>query len=213
MKPIGVLWDEAIKGRAAEDVASTFVAFIRNFRDCEKFVFQADNCSGQNKNWFLYTALVNEANRLNGGVKEIILNYFEPGHTLMSADSFHHKVEQAMEKKKGQKISKILSNWLILVGSPSLCDSATFFDFPRGVSNGKYAEAKPKLEDVFVVKFERGSDRVFGKTRHTEEHFKSSQLLQKKLIRNLGTNFPTTKQPRGVPTSKKEGIVQKLTPF
>ena len=96
-KPIGVLWNEAIKGRSAEDVASSFITLIRNFRDCEKFVFLADNCSGQNKNWFLYTALVNKVNRLTTATKEITIKYFEPGHTFMSADSFHHKVEQAMQ--------------------------------------------------------------------------------------------------------------------
>ena len=30
----------------------------------------------------------------------ITLKYFEPGHTFMSADSFHHQVEQKMQKKK-----------------------------------------------------------------------------------------------------------------
>ena len=89
-------------------MASTFIAFIRHFRDWKKFVFWADNCSGQNKNWFLYTALVNEANCPNGTVKEIIICYFEPDHTFMSADSFHHLVEQAMRGKKEWKTSNIL---------------------------------------------------------------------------------------------------------
>ena len=30
----------------------------------------------------------------------ITLKYFEPGYTFMSADSFHHRVEQEMQKKK-----------------------------------------------------------------------------------------------------------------
>ena len=100
MKSVGLLWHKAIRGRSAEDVATTFIAFICHFRDCKKFVFWADNCSGQNKNWFLYTALVNEANYPNGTVKEIIIRYFEPGHMFMSADSFHYLLEQAMRKKK-----------------------------------------------------------------------------------------------------------------
>ena len=82
MKPVGVLWHEAIKGRSAEDVASTFTFFIRSFRDYKKCVFWTDNCSGQNKNWFLYTLLVSEANRINGTVNEIVIKYFESGHTL-----------------------------------------------------------------------------------------------------------------------------------
>jgi hypothetical protein len=42
MKPTSVLWHKAIRGRSAEDVASTFILFVRNFRDCERFVFWAD---------------------------------------------------------------------------------------------------------------------------------------------------------------------------
>ena len=32
-------------------------------------------------------------------ILEIIINYFEPGHTFMSADIFHHQVEMALEKQ------------------------------------------------------------------------------------------------------------------
>lgn len=105
MKPVSVLWNEAKKGRSAEDVASSFIAFIRNMRDREKFIFW-DNFSGQNKNWFLYTALVNQANRPTGAAKEIEIHYFEPGQTFMSADSFRHKVEQAMRKKKCRRFPR-----------------------------------------------------------------------------------------------------------
>ena len=62
MKPVGVLWHEAIKGRSAGDVASTFTISVCNFQDCERFVFWADNCSSQNKNWFLYATLFSEVN-------------------------------------------------------------------------------------------------------------------------------------------------------
>lgn len=33
-------------------------------------------------------------------VEKITFNYFEPGHTFMSADSFHHQVELSLEKKQ-----------------------------------------------------------------------------------------------------------------
>ena len=93
MKLVGVLRHETIKGRSIEDVASTLTFFIQRF-------FWTDNCSGQSKNWFLYTLLVNDANRINDTVNESVIKYFEPGHTFMSTDSFHHKVEQGMKKKK-----------------------------------------------------------------------------------------------------------------
>ena len=65
-----------------------------------KNVFWTDNCSDQNKNWIFYALLVKEANFINVIMNKIVIKYFEPGHTFMSADSFHHKIEQGMKKKK-----------------------------------------------------------------------------------------------------------------
>ena len=61
-KATDVLWHEEIRGRSAADVASTFVSFIRKNRDTKDFIFWLDNCSAQNENWYLYTALLNEVN-------------------------------------------------------------------------------------------------------------------------------------------------------
>ena len=213
MKPTGVLWHEAIKGRSAEDVASTFILFVRNFRDCERFVFWADNCSGQNKNWFLYTAFVNEVNRNNGTVKEIVVKYFEPGHTFMSADSFHHLVEQNMRKQRRVEDFQDFVNLVDSCGKSLVMEYNNFFKFPRGVSQAKYASKKPKLEDVQVVMFKRGSDEMFWKTTHAQKDFQSSQFLQKKYIKSLGNDFECAEQARGVSTAKKENIVSTLCPF
>ena len=60
LKPTGVLWHEAIKGRSAEDVASAFIHFIRKNRDIQSLIFWTGNCSAQNKIWFVFTALANE---------------------------------------------------------------------------------------------------------------------------------------------------------
>ena len=69
LKPTGVLWHETLKGRSAEDVASTFIHFIYKNRDIQSFIFLADNCSAQNKNWFIFTALarVSQILCLHGG--------------------------------------------------------------------------------------------------------------------------------------------------
>ena len=59
---------------------------------------QKGNCTtkcSQNENWTIFTALVDEVNR-PGGLEEIIIRYFEKGHTFMSADSFHHQIEKGM---------------------------------------------------------------------------------------------------------------------
>ena len=99
-KATGVLWHEGVKGRTGADIASTNLKFIRRHRDVKHFIFWADNCSAQNKNWWLYTLLVNEVNGKYSASESIILKYFEPGHTFMSADSFHHLIEQGMRRKR-----------------------------------------------------------------------------------------------------------------
>ena len=89
-KATGVIWHERIRGRSAADVASTFVSFIRKNRDTIDFIFWLDNCSAQNKNWYLYTALLNKINSEGGYASSVTLQYFEPDHTTMSANNFHH---------------------------------------------------------------------------------------------------------------------------
>ena len=69
------------------------------FRDFHNFVIWLDNYAGQNKNWTLYTALTNFVNTTTGPIK-ITLKYFTIGHTFMSADSFHRKVEKEMKDMK-----------------------------------------------------------------------------------------------------------------
>ena len=46
-------------------------------RDVKKFIFWADNCAAQNKNWWLFTALVREVN-ITDGPELITIKYFEP---------------------------------------------------------------------------------------------------------------------------------------
>ena len=60
-----------------------------------------------------------------------------------------------------------------------------FFEFPKGVSQAKYAQNKPKLEDVQVVKFVRGSNQIYWKNDHRDNNFKSLRFLQKKSMKNL----------------------------
>ena len=115
----------------------------------------------------------------------IILKYFEPGHTFMSADSFHHKVELAMRQKKRvedfQDFVDIVNN----CGRALVMSFDYFFEFPKSVSQAKYAQNKPKLQDVRVVKFVRGSNQICWKNDHRDNNFKSSSILQKKYEKSI----------------------------
>ena len=68
-------------------------------RNCKQFLFYADNCGAQNKNWTLFTGMVALVNE-EGGPESITVKYLEKGHTFMSADSFHARIEAEMRKKK-----------------------------------------------------------------------------------------------------------------
>jgi len=57
-----------------------------------------DNCSAQNKNWCFLTFLIYIINSEEISANEINLHYFQPGHSFMSADHFHHQVELSMKR-------------------------------------------------------------------------------------------------------------------
>ena len=107
-KGIGVLWHKGIAGRSASEVASTFINIVRSsrLRDFKHVTFWADNCSGQNKNWYLFSALVNEVNRPDGNAESITVIFFEPGHMFMSAGSFHSMVERYQEKEETTRLPR-----------------------------------------------------------------------------------------------------------
>ena len=72
-KVTDVLWHETTKGRSVPSEASTYIKFIRENRDISHFIFWSDNCSGQYKNWYLYTLLPNEVSSENSSAKTITL--------------------------------------------------------------------------------------------------------------------------------------------
>ncbi|KAJ8049568.1 hypothetical protein HOLleu_02356 [Holothuria leucospilota] len=57
--------DPNISGRNAEDVMSAYSKVIRDVqnRDSEHFNFWTDNCTAQNKNWTLFTGMIEKAMR------------------------------------------------------------------------------------------------------------------------------------------------------
>ncbi|CAH1106646.1 unnamed protein product [Psylliodes chrysocephalus] len=95
--PTAVLWHEAVSGRSKEDQISTFYAFLLSARDKKNIVLWLDNCFSQNENWSLFTFFIYIVNSNEVLLDKLVVKYFEPGHTFMSADSFHHNVEKSFE--------------------------------------------------------------------------------------------------------------------
>lgn len=213
-KATGVIWHEGIRGRTGQDVASVFVTFLRKQEEAKYVTIWLDNCSAQGKNWWLYTALVQEVNRSYGNLDSICLKYFEPGHTFMSADSFHHLVEKGIKKKR--KLENF-EDFVKIVEDEGKALEMKYDDFiliPRGVSQGNYAKNKPRLENVRIVKFYKGSFKIHWKSDYDEVRFSSAEFLQRKIEKSIksGFLFPPQCQPRGVNTQKIENIIQVLCP-
>ncbi len=95
-----VPWNSSIAGRGQHEIISAYYHFFMHFRDFEKIILFLDNCSSQNKSWAFYCFLTYIVNSVEVNVQEIEINYFEPGHSFMSADSFHARVEKSMKQMK-----------------------------------------------------------------------------------------------------------------
>ena len=93
-----VLWYEAISGRNAEDVASSYLKIIER-SGAPEITFWTDNCSGQNKNWFLFTTLAKCVNQ-GWGPNLLRMKYLEKGHTFMRAGVIHDQIGKLMKKAK-----------------------------------------------------------------------------------------------------------------
>lgn len=98
-KSISVIWHEGIAGRKAEEAASAYVKALQHECGIKHAIYWVDNCTAQNQNWCPLSALVAVVNDSTSALEDVTLKFFEPGHTFMSADSFHHGVEKEMKKR------------------------------------------------------------------------------------------------------------------
>jgi len=90
---VSVLWHEVIAGRSASDIASTFITAMKQEPKIAHFTFWMDNCSAQIKNWTIFSAVVAHVNS-KSGPQSVTFKFLLTGHTFMSADAFHAKVEK-----------------------------------------------------------------------------------------------------------------------
>ena len=218
--PVGILWHEGLMGRNDEDVASAYIKFMKvgDVRDYKEFVIWADNCTGQNKNWTLFTALVWFVNQTSGPNK-VTLKYFVKGHTFMSADHFHKDVESAMRHEEKVCDWEDFTSCVKKHGKAVDMQIENFFDFPNALSMGKASkETKPLLADVYVAEFRKGSPNWFYKLSHADD-FKAHDFLQnqrpKKYRERIlaGTCNFENKKVRGINEVKRQHIIDKLGPL
>lgn len=199
-----------MSGRKAKDVTSSYVKVMREVGE-KNIVFWADNCTGQNKNYILYTALLHEVNT-ESCPETVTIKYLEKGHTFMAADSVHGAIGRSM--KRHERISDF--------GDFSkICDTATkstevllmspsdFYSFSSGCRprTTRGSQELPTLGGLCEVRFIKGQSAMYYKCSFSEE-YKDCLFLRNKF--DLFEYPETLNAPRGIPGKKLEGIVKLL---
>lgn len=216
VKPLAVVWHEAISGRKKEDIISTFYKYFLSNSKVKKFSMFLDNCSAQNKNWTLFGFLVHLINSNVIEAEFIEFFYFEPGHTFMSADFFHHQVEQSLKTMK--KVYDF-ENFKIAVQKANSQNVSVenmnfqdFYQWPTYHSYSKISKAEPRpyIADIVYVRAERGSKVLKYKTDLSSNDELVMDFLQVKYMRR-DIPLPSTKSGnRGILRSRKQNIIDKL---
>jgi hypothetical protein len=91
-------WHQGTAGRGAVEISSCIVSFVlKKISDgVHEFRFYSDNCSAQNKNRILFSALQHLSVKYN---VNITIRYLQTGHTQMEADSMHSLIERQSKGK------------------------------------------------------------------------------------------------------------------
>ena len=172
-------------------------------RDEKFFTFWVDNCSAQNKNWTLYTALF-QVNDVNTNCERITIRYFEPGHTFMAADSFHAKVEDEKKRVKNVYDFKDIKSVIDAQGQAVKMQIGDFREYQSKLSKTKDVNY-PRLVVITKVEFKKGNTSFFWKDDTRKTSFTEAYFLQKKFIKAMNHNdlFPVKSSPRGITIQKK----------
>jgi len=116
----------------------------------------------------------------DSGPDSVILRYLEKGHTFMSADSYHAKVESSLRKTKNVYD---YNDFVTVVERPGAkLINMEFNDFvlwKSGVSTAKFTK-KPTLSDVHEVMFHKGSTKMFWKLNMDDNLYEEGEFLKKK---------------------------------
>ncbi|CAG9817163.1 unnamed protein product [Phaedon cochleariae] len=165
------VWDETIAQRGSCDIASCIVQHINTqCSEAEHISLYSDGCGGQNKNRFVFTALLHTMRKFSN-LKSIEITFLVSGHTQMVCDSVHGTIEMA---KKGQKIY-VPQDWLQVIEKAKVhgirydavpMNQKSFIDF-KAVNeklfdmklNSKTVDGnKVKWSKIVSCRFEKGSE-------------------------------------------------------
>ncbi|MES9882743.1 MAG: hypothetical protein ABW185_17895 [Sedimenticola sp.] len=205
-----ILWHEGIAGRLGINVASAYIKCI-NLSAKENVIIWADNCTGQNKNWALFTAFVMCVNQ-EWGPRKITMKFFERGHTFMRADNIHGTIGNKMKKMPEICTFQDFVDLCDRAGKnikPVVMHPADFYLLQDGHRTRQSKNVDlPLISSLCQVEFRKGRRTLFYKTKHVDEDFIEVEFLKPKFDIH---SFPgAMSEPRGIPATKREKLL-KLT--
>ncbi|XP_050499069.1 uncharacterized protein LOC126879820 [Diabrotica virgifera virgifera] len=222
--PTAVIWHEGVAGRKKENICSTFYKYLLSQRDATYIKIWLDNCAGQNKNWTLFSLFVHIINSPEISAEVIEVYYFEPGHSFMSADCFHHQVEQSLNSYgstygSGGKVYDFndfqsaieqvkMKNVKVL--NMDISDFKNWKDH-SSLAKIKKHSPRPYLSNIVKVKFIRGSFNMSYSYEY-DSPYKELNFLTAKYLKNKSETI-STPLCRGISKTKKESILKKLCPL
>lgn len=217
LQSVACLWHEGIRGRRKEDIVSTFYKFlITAARDVKHVVLWMDNCTAQNKNWTFFTFLVFCVNCPNINAETIQIKYFEPGHTFMSADSFHHRVEKSLHQVKKVydfedfKTAVQHSSSRVTVIQMEVKDFMLWKDLSiKKKRSSNHLGENPYLREIVSVEAQRGE--MFLKIkREMNDLWQPLHFVNAKGLKS-GISLPSSHStPQGISQTRKTSILQNL---
>lgn len=222
---VACVWDEPTAGRSANEILSCFVRVINRFNDKDKIVLWLDNCSGQNKNWNLFMYLILLINSEDMQVQEVVLKYFESGHTFMAADSFHASVEARMRRGKPvvtmDDFETAVKNAKKRVDAMKI-EPGDFLSTSINVSQYTLNNCKPRpyIDDIRKVIIRKGTLMFqYSSEVGPDGKVRSCNLLSKKQQRivnggnfRLETHTKRQVKARGIDSERKRTLLQTVLP-
>lgn len=194
-------WHEGIAKRGSNEIGSCIYSFL-NSEACtsENIIFYSDNCSGQNKNKYLFSLYL-FCVMYNKKIKTITHKFLEKGHTQNEGDSMHATIEK--EKKRVSKSGPIYipAQWATIIksakktGKPynvsEICTQDIYDLKLLCTEIGKNFVKNTEKEKVVwnnlrIIRVEKTQPNlIFYKSSYTQDRFKSIDVKQNiKQLRN-----------------------------
>ena len=97
----------------------------------------------------------------------VTIKYFQKGHTFMTADAFHKTVEDEMRSMKYMYDFSDFEKAINAKGRALILSYSDFKNYSKELSKARDS-SYPKLENVSVVRFKRGSRKIQWKIEMRE---------------------------------------------